>query len=238
MRLSFLATASLIFSFKLALARENSSPADQEHVSAAAVVREINFARANPSLYATFVAESRPFHMIEHGRAVDEAVRFLKKERPLPPLTLSTGMSRAAADHCAEQVEGQLGHDGADRSSPGDRISRYGTWSATWGENISYGQKTARGIVLTLIIDDGVRARSHRKIFSIRSSIMRVLRLARTRDIAPCAASILRAVMPNEPRRWSRGTHKPVELGLVDRLPAPLDSAAIWCRDLVQDRLN
>jgi uncharacterized protein YkwD len=163
MRLSFLAAATLILSLKLALARENSSPADQEQVSAAAVVREINLARENPGLYATFAAESRPFHMIERGHAVDEVVQFLKKARPLPPLTLSTGMSRAAADHCAEQVEGQLGHDGADRSSPGERISRYGTWSTTWGENISYGQKTARGIVLTLIIDDGVRSRGHRK---------------------------------------------------------------------------
>ena len=27
-------------------------------------------------------------------------------------MTLSTGMSRAAADHCAEQIGGQLGHDG------------------------------------------------------------------------------------------------------------------------------
>jgi hypothetical protein len=83
MRLSFLAIAVLIFSLNFALARENSSPADQEQVSAAAVIREINLARGNPSLYATFVAESRPFHMIEHGRAVDEAVRFLKKARPL-----------------------------------------------------------------------------------------------------------------------------------------------------------
>ena len=163
MRLSFLVGTVLCFSLKFALARENSSPTDQDHVSAAAVIREINLARENPALYATFATESRPFHMIEHGHAVDEAVRFLKKARPLQPLTLSTGMSRAAADHCAEQLEGQLGHDGTDRSSPGDRISRYGTWSATWGENISYGQKTARGIVLTLIIDDGVRSRGHRK---------------------------------------------------------------------------
>ena len=163
MRLSFLAASILVFSLSFALARENSSPPEQEQVSAAAVIREINLARENPGLYATFAAESRPFHMIEHGRAVDEAVRFLKKARPLPPLTLSSGMYHAAADHCAEQVEGQLGHDGNDRSSPGDRISRYGAWSITWGENISYGQKTARGIVLTLIIDDGVRSRGHRK---------------------------------------------------------------------------
>jgi uncharacterized protein YkwD len=163
MRLSLLIAAALAFSSNFALARENPSADDQPQVSAAAVVREINLARENPSLYATFVAESRPSHMIEHGRAVDEAVRFLKKARPLPPLSLSPGMSRAAADHCAEQVEGQLGHDGSDRSRPGDRISRYGSWSATWGENISYSRKTAREVVLALIIDDGVRSRGHRK---------------------------------------------------------------------------
>ena len=69
MRLSLLTTAVLIFSLNFGLARENSSP---EHVSAAAVIREINLARETPGLYAAFVAESRPFHMIEHGRAVDE----------------------------------------------------------------------------------------------------------------------------------------------------------------------
>jgi uncharacterized protein YkwD len=163
MRLSFVAAATLLFPLCFTQAKENTSVPEPERVSAAAVLRELNLARENPSLYATFVAESRPFHMIEHGHAVDEAVRFLKKARPLQPLTLSTGMSRAAADHCAEQVEGQLGHNGSDRSSPGDRISRYGNWSVSWGENISYGQKTARGIVLTLIIDAGVRSRGHRK---------------------------------------------------------------------------
>jgi uncharacterized protein YkwD len=163
MRLSFLAATTLVFSLCCTQAKENAPVPESERVSAAAVLRELNLARENPSLYATFFAESRPFHMIEHGHAVDEAVRFLKRARPLQPLTLSTGMSRAAADHCAEQVEGQLGHDGSDRSSPGDRISRYGNWSVSWGENISYGQKTARGIVLTLIIDDGVRSRGHRK---------------------------------------------------------------------------
>ena len=163
MRLSILTASALVFSTFLTQAKESSSVSEAEQVSAAAVIRELNLARENPSLYATFVAESRSFHMIEHGRAVDEAVRFLRKAHPLPPLSLSNGMSRAAADHCAEQLEGQLGHDGNDRSSPGDRISRYGSWSVSWGENISYGQKNARGIVLTLIVDDGVRSRGHRK---------------------------------------------------------------------------
>ena len=163
MRLAITAAALALFTFNFAQAKDNPSAAESEQISATAVLRELNLARENPKLYATFAAESRPFHMIERGRAVDEAVRFLNKAHPLPPLTLSAGMCRAAADHCSEQVAGQLGHDGADRSSPGDRISRYGAWSTTWGENISYSQKTARGVVLALIIDDGVRSRGHRK---------------------------------------------------------------------------
>ena len=162
MRLAILPSVIIAFSLQFASAKDD--PADSsDPVSAAGVVHELNLARQNPSAYANFVAEARPLHMIEHGRAVDEALHFLKKARPLPPLTLSNGMSRAAADHCAEQVSGQLGHDGSDRSSPGERISRYGSWSTTWGENISYSQKTARGVVLALIIDDGVRSRGHRK---------------------------------------------------------------------------
>ena len=167
MRLVILPALAALFTFNFAQAKENLPPTEPEQISATAVIRELNLARENPKLYATFAAESRPFHMIEHGRAVDEAVRFLNNARSLPPLTLSPGMCRAAADHCVEQVAGQLGHDGNDHSSPGQRISRYGSWSSSWGENISYSQKTARGVVLALIIDDGVRSRGHRKnIFS------------------------------------------------------------------------
>lgn len=162
MRLAILSAVTLLFSLKVSSAKENA-PSESGQVSAAAVISELNFARQNPSLYANFVAEARPLHMIEHGRAVDEAIHFLKKARPLPTLTLSTGRSRAAADHCAEQIGGQLGHAGSDRSRAGERISRYGSWSSMWGENISYSQKTGRGVVLVLIIDDGIRSRGHRK---------------------------------------------------------------------------
>src|SRR5260370_22276431 len=99
MRLSFLAAATLLFPFYFTQAKENASGSEPEQVSAAAVVREINLARENPSLYATLVAESRLFHMIEHGRAVDEAVRFLKKALPLPLSPLSSGICSASHSH-------------------------------------------------------------------------------------------------------------------------------------------
>jgi uncharacterized protein YkwD len=43
------------------------------------------------------------------------------------------------------------------------RMNRYGTWSSSWGENVSYGKMSARDIVIALIVDDGLPARKHRK---------------------------------------------------------------------------
>jgi len=141
-----------------------------------AVIRELNLARQNPALYAKFVQELRsrlngnvlvlPGHTRirtkEGTAALDEAIRFLQNARPLPPLSGSRGMSRAAADHCADQANGGFGHEGRDRSHAGQRIARYGNFSGSWGENISYGKSTARDVVLALIIDDGLPARKHR----------------------------------------------------------------------------
>jgi uncharacterized protein YkwD len=145
--------------------------------SANAVIRELNLARQNPALYTTFIQELRSrmsgnllilpgktrIRTKEGTAALDEAIRFLQRAQPLPPLAISRGMSRAAADHCADQAGGGFGHEGRDRSHAGERISRYGTFAGGWGENVSYGKASARDVVLALIIDDGQSARKHRK---------------------------------------------------------------------------
>src|SRR5438105_6704100 len=105
MRLAIPVIAALI-PLQFLPAKPTAPTADSDPVSAAAVLREINLARENPGFYASYAAEARPFHMIERGHAVDEAIRFLQKARPLPALSLSSGMCRAAADHCAEQIDG------------------------------------------------------------------------------------------------------------------------------------
>ncbi|HZR77785.1 MAG TPA: CAP domain-containing protein, partial [Chthoniobacterales bacterium] len=93
----------------------------------------------------------------EGFHAVDEAIQFLRSTAPLQPLTLSPGLCRGAAEHCAEQANGAIGH-----GNPASRISRYGKWAASWGENIAYGKKSARDIVIAMIIDDGIAGRKHR----------------------------------------------------------------------------
>jgi uncharacterized protein YkwD len=141
------------------------------------IVDEYNLARTNPGEYARFIEETRPYY---HGRymdipgqirvvtregstAVNEAVRFLYRQKPLPPLTPSKGMSTAAKDLMTDSgPRGLIGHKGSDGSLPADRLNRHGRWKGTCGENISYGPRTAREIVMQLIIDDGVASRGHR----------------------------------------------------------------------------
>jgi len=161
--------------------------ADDSHVTATGLLREMNLARQNPALYATYIEGMRShfdgkqlvlpggtrIHTKEGVRALDDAVQFLRHAQAQSPLTLSPGMCRASADHCADQVAGRRGHDGSDRSNPAARISRYGEWGGGWGENLAYGKTNACDIVMALIIDDGLSARKHRKnIFNPRFNVV------------------------------------------------------------------
>jgi uncharacterized protein YkwD len=166
-----------LLSCTVTLLSAQETPPASPGVTASAIVHEMNLARQNPALYGNYIQALRShfngrFLVLPDGtrlytkeglRAVDDAIRFLRSAQPEQPLILSPGMSQAAADHCADQRSGEIGHEGSDRSSPGSRISRYGIWSISWGENIAYGKTSARDIVLALIIDDGVRGRKHRQ---------------------------------------------------------------------------
>ena len=167
----------LLTSTLLATSQANASEASG--TSGSAIVREMNLARQNPAQYAAYLEELRgnfqgnllarpgriPLRTKEGVRAVDEAIRFLSSTSPRSALVFSPGMSRAAADHCAAQAGGGMSHKAGGNTAA--RISRYGTYSGTWGENISCGRSGARETVIALIVDDGLRSRKHRdNIFS------------------------------------------------------------------------
>lgn len=142
------------------------------------IVGELNQARARPDLYANYLEELKPHFSGNQYRppgrealvtqegwgVVQEAISFLRSQKPMPSFSVSTGMCMGATalvkDHA---TTGNTGHKGADGSFCEDRLNRFGSWSGTVGENISYGADTARERVLAFIIDDGVANRGHRR---------------------------------------------------------------------------
>lgn len=145
------------------------------------IILEINKLRTNPKRYAEdyiaplakkynrrllYYPGDQPLLTKEGVNALYECVHDLKQQQPLAIIYPSEGLTRAARDHVNDQSRtGRTGHQGADRSTMRNRVERYGTWEKRIAENIAYGGKTARQIVIYLLIDDGVRDRGHRKNF-------------------------------------------------------------------------
>jgi uncharacterized protein YkwD len=143
-----------------------------------AVVKEINLARTSPKEYLSLLEQfskyydgkllklpgQTPILTREGTSAVAEAIRSLRSQKPVPPLSPSKGMSLGAKDHIGDlRTSGASQHKGSDGSQTWDRVNRYGTWQKIIGENICFGHNKARNIVMTLMIDDGVPGRGHRK---------------------------------------------------------------------------
>jgi uncharacterized protein YkwD len=100
---------------------------------------------------------------VESRAAYEEAIQFLKNQTPVPSLTLSEILSNACRDHINDI--GQRGvtlHDSSDSSNSSDRIERYGEWDGALAENIEFGSRTAEDVVISWIVDDGVKNRIHR----------------------------------------------------------------------------
>ena len=142
------------------------------------VIYEINLFRSSPAKYAElYIAPLTKYYdrkilhypgdksiqTTEGVKALNECVRELKNASSKPTLYPDQILSKAARDHQRDQQRsGKTGHTGSDRSNLKQRIERYGNWQQRIGENIAYGNTSARQIVVFLLIDDGVKTRGHR----------------------------------------------------------------------------
>lgn len=139
------------------------------------LLSEINQARANPEMYASYLEKLKPLFVgkvykgtlaTEEGwAAVEDAIAYLRTTKPQPPLDVSTGLCSAALGHVKDQSgSGSTGHkSGSSGGMIEDRVKPFGTWQGGIGENLTYGNESARERVLTWLIDDGVASRGHRK---------------------------------------------------------------------------
>ncbi len=95
-----------------------------------------------------------------------EAVRELYMElldtSPMPLFHPSPGMSRASKDHARYMKRtGDMSHEGQGGMSA--RVSKYGQWQGGMAENLHWGTSNAHEAIMSLMIDDSVKNRGHRK---------------------------------------------------------------------------
>jgi uncharacterized protein YkwD len=167
---------ALIAALAIACATPAFGQADLPHGED--LLAEINALRANPARYAQELRSQRSWYrgriLMEPGAyalqtaegvaALDDAIAALERQPSLPPLAWSDILAEAATDHAISQGEaGARGHIGRDGSNPGQRVRRHGG-DIYVAESIAYGPFDAAGIVRSLVIDDGVASRGHRKM--------------------------------------------------------------------------
>jgi uncharacterized protein YkwD len=137
-----------------------------------AILKELNFARLHPQEYARLLqispASSWQIARSAQGdgdpQAYAEAIDFLMRQPPLPPLSADDKLAAAAHEHVAAQgPAGAVGHEGRAGEHFDDRLRRHGVQAGTLAENIAYGPSTPSDVVRELIIDSGVPDRGHRR---------------------------------------------------------------------------
>lgn len=142
------------------------------------VVDEHNKIRKNPNSYVPILEKQLSFFkgdilyipgqigiQTNEGKAAYlEAIEFLKKQEPLGELQYDEYLSMACQDHAIDIGEkGITGHTGSDGSSMTTRIERYAIWKKTCAENIDFGAESGEQVIISLVVDDGVSTRGHRK---------------------------------------------------------------------------
>jgi uncharacterized protein YkwD len=138
-----------------------------------AVLAEINQVRAHPQSYARELRHEQVRAARYYGEegygvtrddpdAVEDAIDFLMRQPPLPPLARDSRLAAAARTHASRQGSaGGVGHGAP--GALGRRLQAQGLFAGIEAESISYGQRSPRDVVRQLVVDSGVPGRGHRK---------------------------------------------------------------------------
>lgn len=133
-----------------------------------ALLAEINTLRAKPASYIAAVEEEYAINANilaprEGILLLREVTQTLINTPPLQPLKSALPLILAAKDHVDYlNSHSRYGHRGLNGSLPHERVARYSFHRQAVSENIGYGLKSARMLVVGLLLDDGIQNRGHR----------------------------------------------------------------------------
>jgi hypothetical protein len=150
--------AFIVIGVAVAMASGAAARPREQGGIAPAVLAEINYVRAHPQDYAEQLRDGEP------TPATHEAIEYLERRDPAPPLAFSAGLEASASRHAADEGRhGAFDHTGSDGSTAGQRMRRAGVWAGVMAEAMSAGQETARDVVRQLIVDEDTPGAGHRK---------------------------------------------------------------------------
>ena len=102
--------------------------------------------------------------MVEGEDIFNEAINYLNKLRPLQPFQWEEALAKSAQEHVDDiGPKGLLLYQSSDGTEPEERISKYGDYIESLGENIDFGPNDAIGVIVSLTLDDGEEERPHRE---------------------------------------------------------------------------
>jgi hypothetical protein len=136
------------------------------------VLAEVNYARTHPREYARELRKEAYVGGVvgeseigdEDPGALSEAIEFLMRQNPLPPLSPNQALAAAARAHAYAQGRTyQVGHVSPNGATLSQRLQAHGVWAGLSAENISYGYEDPREVVRQLIVDSRVPGRGHRQ---------------------------------------------------------------------------
>jgi hypothetical protein len=102
--------------------------------------------------------------MVEGEAVFNEAIDFLNSITFLKPLQWDENLALSAMEHVLDiGPKGLLSYQSSDGTEPEERISKYGNYVESLGENIDFGPNDAMGVLVSLTLDDGEPERPHRE---------------------------------------------------------------------------
>ena len=141
------------------------------------VILETNRVRTNPKAYIPILERylenfddnilTRPdknecIETQEGPKAYKEAIEFLKNQRPINEIELDEQASKVAEEYAKILSSGDDDH-GDDESHIEERVAKYLDYDFAISECIDFGGSTGIEVIVNLLVDDGVKLRTHRE---------------------------------------------------------------------------
>ena len=142
------------------------------------VIYETNRIRTNPKAYIPILEKylenfddnilTRPdknecIETQEGPKAYKEAIEFLKNQKPINEIEFDEEASKVAEEYAKKLSNSGEDDQGEDETHIEERVEKYLDYDFAISECIDFGGSTGIEVIVNLLVDDGVKLRTHRE---------------------------------------------------------------------------